>query len=189
MIRNYPDVVLKSLGPVWRLRVKKWINANFSLKEFVLRELKDRGPLMSRQFEDKTRGKTRSFGWSSWSDVSRMLFHLYFKGEVMVVGREGKQKIYDLSERFLPSWVPKKELSEEQVEYEGVQRSIQALGTANESELKWYFLRGRYPNLKDTLKRLQADSKIYQVDNQDGTMGRGERSIDRNDVQIMDEMQ
>lgn len=188
MMRNYPDVFLKSLGPVWRLRVKKWINANSRLRDYVLRQLEERGPLLSRQFEDKSRTKLRSFGWSSWSDVSRMLFHLYFKGEVMVVGREGKQKIYDLSERFLPSWVPKKELSEEQVEYEGVQRSIQALGTANESELKWYFLRGRYPNLKDTLKRLQADSKIYPVDIQDGPIGRGERYIHRNDVQTLEEM-
>src|SRR5438445_12834530 len=101
----------------------------------------------------------------------------------MVVGREGKQKIYDLSERFLPSWVPKTALSEERVEYEGVQRSIQALGTANESELKWYFLRGRYPSLKDTLKRLQADSKMHLIDIKHGQVRRGARCIQRRDVQ------
>src|SRR5437899_4968822 len=106
----------------------------------------------------------------------------------MFVALVVKQKIYDLTERFLPRWVKKKELSEEQVEYEGVQRSIQALGTANESELKWYFLRGRYPNLKDTLKRLKEDSKIYPVNIQYGPIGRGERYIHRNDVQTLEEM-
>jgi len=117
-----------------------------------------------------------------------MLFHLYFKGEVMVVGRVGKQKIYDLSERFLPSWVPKKELSEEEIEYEAVQRSIKALGTATESEIKWYFLRGRYRNLKDTLKRLQADSKIHPVDIREGPVGIGKRYIHSEDVPTLEDL-
>ena len=117
-----------------------------------------------------------------------MLFHLFLKGEVMVVGRQGKQKLWDLSERFLPSWVPKKELSEEEVDYEAVQRSLQALGTANEPELGWQFLRGRYGNLKDTLKRLEADSKIYPVDILDGPIGKGERYIHSEDIQTLQEL-
>jgi uncharacterized protein len=188
MMRGYPDIFLRSLGPVWRTRVKKWLSKNSELREYVLTELKQRGPLLSRQFEDKTRAKPRGFGWSSWSDVSRMLFHLFFKGEVMVAGRQGKQKLWDLSERFLPSWVPKTELSEEEVEYEAVQRALRALGTANESELNWQFLRGRYRTLKDTLKRLQADSKIYPIEIPGGPIGRGERYIHAQDLSLLDEL-
>ena len=80
LMRGYPDVLLKSLGPVWQLRVEKWLSKNSDLRDYVLTELKRRGPLLSRQFEDRTRTKNRGFGWSSWSDVSRMLFHLFFKG-------------------------------------------------------------------------------------------------------------
>jgi uncharacterized protein len=188
MMRGYPDIFLRSLGPVWRTRVKKWLSKNLELRDYVLTELKQRGPLLSRQFEDKTRVKPRGFGWSSWSDVSRMLFHLFFKGEVMVAGRQGKQKLWDLSERFLPSWVPKTELSEEEVEYEAVQRALRALGTANESELNWQFLRGRYRTLKDTLKRLQSDSKIYPIEILDGPIGRGERYIHTQDLSLLDEL-
>ena len=188
MMRGYPDVVLRSLGPVWRARVKKWLGKNSDLRDYVLTELKQKGPLLSRQFEDKTRVKPRGFGWSSWSDVSRMLSHLYFKGEVMVVGRQGKQKLWDISERFLPSWVPRKELSEQEVQYEAVQRSLRALGTANESEISWHFLRGRYRNLKDTLKQLEAESKIQTVDIADGPLGKGTRYIHSRDLQLLDEL-
>lgn len=188
MMRNYPDIFLKSLGPVWRQRVKKWLGANSALRDYVLTELKQRGPLLSRQFEDKTRTKPRGFGWSSWSDVSRMLFHLFFKGEVMVVGRQGKQKLWDLSERFLPSWVSKEELSEQEVEYQAVQRALRALGTANASELNWYFLRGRYGHLEDTLKNLQADKKIHPVNFTDGHLVKGERYIHSEDVALLEEL-
>jgi uncharacterized protein len=188
MMRGYPDIFLRSLGPVWRTRVKKWLSKNSDLRDYVLTELKRRGPLLSRQFEDKTRAKPRGFGWSSWSDVSRMLFHLFFKGEVMVAGRQGKQKVWDLSERFLPSWVPKTELSEEEVEYEAVQRALRALGTANESELNWQFLRGRYRTLKDTLKRLEADSKIHPIEIPGGPIGRGQRYIHAQDLPLLDEL-
>ncbi len=188
MMRGYPDVFVKPWGPAWRLRVRKWIDAHSDLRNYVLTELKQRGPLLSRQFEHESRGKRRGSGWGSWSEVSRMLFHLFFKGEVMVAGRQGKQKLWDLSERFLPSWVPKEELSEQEVEYEAVQRSLRALGIANESELSFHFLRGRYRNLKDTLKRLEAESKIQVVDILDGRVGKGERYVHSQDVQLLEEL-
>jgi uncharacterized protein YcaQ len=189
MMRGYPDVFLRSLGPTWRERVKKWLGKNSALRDYVLTELKQKGPLLSRQFEDKTRAKPRGFGWSSWSDVSRMLAHLFFKGEVMVVGRQGKQKVWDISERFLPNWVSKEELSEQEVEYEAVQRSLRALGTANEAELNWHFLRGRYRNLKDTLKRLEADSMIQKIEITEGPVGKGERYIHSKDLPLVDKLE
>ena len=59
MMRKYPNMYLRSFGPVWKERVKKWINKNSELKNYVLTELMQRGPLMSRQFEDKTRTNPR----------------------------------------------------------------------------------------------------------------------------------
>lgn len=189
MMRKYPDMYLRSLGPVWKERVKNWISKNSEVEKYVLTELKQRGPLMSRQFEDKTRTKPRGFGWGSWSDVSRMIFHLFFKGEIMVSGRQGKQKVWDLSERFLPSWVKREELSEQEVEYEAVQRSLRALGIANESELSWHFLRGRCRTLKDTVKRLQAESKIQPVDIIDGPIGKGVRYIHSRDIEVLENLE
>jgi uncharacterized protein YcaQ len=186
LMRRHPDTFL-SPGSIWLERVNKFLNANKRLRNHVLSELRSKGPLLSRQFEDKTRAKG-SFGWSSWGNVSRMLFHLFLSGEVMVVGRQGKQKLYDLSEKFLPSWVSKKEMSQDEVEYVAVQRSLRALGIANPSEMSWQFLRGRYRNLKDTLKRLEGESKIYPVDFEDGPVGKGPRYIHSQDILLLEEL-
>ena len=187
LMRRYPDVLARP-GSVWRQRIDKWLNANMKLRDHILSELRRKGPLLSRQFEDKTRVK-RGFGWSSWGDVSRMIFHLFLRGEVMVVGRQGKQKLYGLSEDFLPSWASKKELSAEEVEYLSAQRSLRALGIANSSEISWHFFRNRYPNLKATMKQLVADEKIVPVDITDGPVGKGERYIHSDDVERLEELQ
>jgi uncharacterized protein YcaQ len=187
LMRRHPDM-LASEGSVWRQRIDKWLKANTGLRDHVLNELRKKGPLLSRHFEDRTRVK-RSLGWGSWGDVSRMLFHLFLRGEVMVVGREGKQKLYGLSEDFLPSWVSKKELSPDEVEYVSVQRSLRALGIANSSEISWHFFRKRYPNLKATLKQLVADEMIIPVDITDGPVEKGERYIHSEDVEHLEELQ
>jgi len=75
LMRRHPDVLVRP-GSIWRQRIDKFLNANTRLRDHILSELRKKGPLLSRQFEDKTRAK-RSFGWSSWGDVSRMMFHLF----------------------------------------------------------------------------------------------------------------
>jgi uncharacterized protein YcaQ len=186
LMRRHPDV-LASQGTVWRQRIDKWLSANTRLRDHILSELRKKGPLLSRQFEDKTRVKG-SLGWGSWGDVSRMMFHLFLMGEVMVVGRQGKQKLYGLSENFLPSWVSKKELSAEEVEYLTVQRSLRALGIANSSEISWHFFRKRYPTLKATIKQLVADEEIIPISILDGPVEKSERYIHSQDIAFLNEL-
>jgi uncharacterized protein YcaQ len=187
LMRRHPDM-LAGEGSVWRQRIDKFLNANAKLRDHILNELRKKGPLLSREFEDKTRVKG-SLGWGSWGNVSRMMFHLFLMGEVMVVGREGKQKLYGLSEDFLPSWVSKKKLSAEEVEYLAVQRSLRALGIANSSEISWHFLRKRYPNLKATMKQLVADERIIPIDITDGPLEKAQRYIHSDDVERLEELQ
>jgi uncharacterized protein len=118
-----------------------------------------------------------------------MLSNLLFRGEVMVVGRQGNQKLWGLSDGFLPAWVSKKELSTDEVEYEGVQRSVRALGIANASEIDYHFLRGRYRNLKTTLKRLVDESRIHPVEIDHGSLGKGERYVHADDLPVLNELQ
>src|SRR3989442_2827663 len=117
-----------------------------------------------------------------------MMFHLFLRGEVMVVGRQGKQKLYGLSENFLPSWVSKKELSAEEVEYLSAQRSLRALGIANSSEISWHFFRNRYPNLKATMKQLVADEKIFPVDLTDGPTEKVERYVHSKHIALLNDL-
>jgi len=101
----------------------------------------------------------------------------------MVVGHQGRQNIWGLSETFLPSWVQRKELTEPEVEQEGAQRTLRALGTASPSEINRYFLRGRYLNLKKVLERLQAESTIHRV--HIAGLG-GERYVHDRDVRLLE---
>src|SRR3989449_1453464 len=153
MMRRYPESLSKSWGG-WRERARAWLPQHAELRKAIVRQLK-KGPLRLSEFEDHVRTKGPADGWGFGSDVSMMLFHLQMSGEVMVVGHEGNQNIWGLSEAFLPSSVERRQLPEDEVEREGAERTIRALGTASPSEINRYFLRGLYLNLKEALKRFQ----------------------------------
>jgi uncharacterized protein len=187
VMRDYPESFV--WGGVWKERVRRWWNEHSSLRSFVLRELEQKGPVPSRQFEDDSRVRAPRSGWGSQGNVSRMLFHLQLKGEVMVVGRQGNQKLWGLSEKFLPRWASKKHLTADEVEHEAVQRAVRALGTASPSEIKYYFLRGRYRNLKATVERLLEESKILHVKIDSGLVGKGERYIHIEDVPLLNDLE
>lgn len=65
----------------------------------VRRRIKTEGPLSSASFE----GKKPSSGWWGWKPAKRGLEALFSAGELMVVRRDGFQRVYDLTERVLPS--------------------------------------------------------------------------------------
>ena len=70
---------------------------------------KRRGPLRARDLEDRTAEGWQTGGWNDerGRSVTMMLDMLWFKGEVMIVGRDGQQRIWDLAERSLPMDEPK----------------------------------------------------------------------------------
>jgi len=72
----------------------------------LMREVRARiaaeGPLMARDFE---RPPAASAGWWNWKPAKQALEQLFMEGELMVTGRQGFQKTYDLTERVLPDGV------------------------------------------------------------------------------------
>jgi hypothetical protein len=71
------------------------------LRERVLEEIRERGPLGSRHFE----GAARQGEMWGWKPAKRMLELLWNHGELVVADRQGFQRLYDLPERVLPSAV------------------------------------------------------------------------------------
>ena len=84
----------------WRQRVREWLQANAAFKRYVLRELERNGPMLSRQFEDRARVPWPSSGWTGNRNVGQMLQFLCARGEIATVGREGKQRLWDLASRW-----------------------------------------------------------------------------------------
>ncbi len=63
----------------------------------IMDEIRARGPLGSRHFEGAAEG-----GMWNWKPAKAMLDRLWNHGELVVAGRQGFQRLYDLPERVLP---------------------------------------------------------------------------------------
>src|SRR5205814_7590344 len=109
-------------------RVRAWMKENDVLRSHILDEIRKRGPLMSKDFQDKSEEGWYSTGWTSERNVSRMLDFLWITGALMVAGRKGGQKMWDLTERCLPEWAPRGVLPERELVYSAAQKSLRALG-------------------------------------------------------------
>jgi uncharacterized protein len=114
--------------------VRGWLEANRSFRRYVLRELRGRGPLRTRQLEDRTVDGWRTGGWNdNGKNTGMMLEILWAKGEVMIVGRDGQQRIWDLAERRLPVDEPR--LPAAQVARRLIDRQLRARGVARRRDL------------------------------------------------------
>ncbi|MDA4121993.1 MAG: winged helix DNA-binding domain-containing protein [Thaumarchaeota archaeon] len=185
LMSRYPE----SLSGGWKsheVSARKFLAGHTTLRGKVLKELKN-GPLRLSEFEDHLRTRGNADAWTPSSDVSHMLFHLLMSGKVMVVGHQGNQNVWGVSEEFLPGWVEKKGIREEEFERQAALRAIQALGTATPAEINYYFVRGRYRSLKKTLALLQQESRIRRVEVKEFG-SREERYIHNDDVQLLQSM-
>jgi hypothetical protein len=146
-------------------RYQQWLTVNQKLRRHILQELKQHGPLPARAFEDKTEKEAGwySSSWTSGRDVSQMLDYLWITGKIMVAGRTGLQKLWDLSERCLPEWTPREKLSEREVVRRAVQKSLRALGVATAQHINQHYTRKRYPHLKETLHDLHAEDVVEKI--------------------------
>ncbi len=169
-------------------RYQKWLTDNRRLKRHILQELKRHGPLPSRVFENKTEKDAGwySSGWTSGRDVSQMLDYLWITGKIMVAGRSGLQKLWDLSERCLPEWTPREKLSEKEVVRRAAQKSLRALGVATLQHINRHYTRKRYPHLREILHTLLDEGQIEKVHVEDD---QAEWFIHAEDVPLLDRVE
>jgi uncharacterized protein YcaQ len=147
----------------WPQRQRAWIEANKELHDTILALAQERGPIMSKEIQDKAHAGWYSTGWTSERNVSQMLDYFWLSGQLMVSGRRGIQKQWDLSERVLPHWTPREELSEKEVVRRAVQKSLRALGVARPEEIKQHYIRSRYPGLAGVLNELEREGLVERV--------------------------
>ncbi len=83
-------------------RIIGYLRQNASYRRYILRELEQRGPLLSREIEDHAPTKREAHRWWGARKMGLMLGCLNARGEVAVVGRHGKQRVWDLAERWYP---------------------------------------------------------------------------------------
>ena len=93
----------------------EFLQTNARFKRHLLRELEERGPLLSREIEADLMVSKDPHDWWGSRKVTLMLELLEGRGVVAIVGRRGKQRVWDLAERWYPeaesvSWPEAREL-------------------------------------------------------------------------------
>ena len=83
-------------------RIVGWLKEHAAFRRYVLRELRERGPLLSREIDDAPSHKREEHRWWGQRKMGLMLECLAARGEVAVVGRQGKQRVWDLADRWYP---------------------------------------------------------------------------------------
>jgi len=83
-------------------RGAEFLRTNARFKRHLLRELEKHGPLPSREIEADLMVSRDPHDWWGSRKVSLMLELLEGRGVVAVVGRQGKQRLWDLAERWHP---------------------------------------------------------------------------------------
>jgi uncharacterized protein len=110
------------------------------LVDWVLDEVRAKGPLTAAEIEHDAPRETTNWGWN-WSVVKRALEFLFWAGEVTAAARtSGFARLYDVPERVLPAAVldastPKPADAQRLL----VSIAARALGVAAEPELRDYF--------------------------------------------------
>lgn len=92
----------------WGRMIRRFLELNSGFVRYILRELEARGPLPSDALEDRAKvpwpppPAKPSRGWNSERNRTMALECLQSLGRVMVSGRKGPKRLWDLAERVAP---------------------------------------------------------------------------------------
>jgi uncharacterized protein len=80
--------------------LRDFLRENRAFRRYVLGQLERRGPLLSRELEDRSVQGRREHRWHGSRHVATMLEILHLRGELAIVGRRNGQRLWDLAERW-----------------------------------------------------------------------------------------
>lgn len=136
-----------------------WFDQDKKMNKFVLDRIKEEGPLQSKDFEFKRNGPGN---WYEWKPAKKALEQLFMEGKLMVVKRQGFQKVYDLTERVLPSKGNTDLPTEKEFAEYLIRKVIQSNGIVEEKEIS-YLRKGLKESVNKALKKLLKDGELIEV--------------------------
>lgn len=117
--------------------VKTWIATNQRFHDSVLDQLRDRGPLQSRDIDDSLLvSGWRSTGWTHGKNTTRMLEFMGKALEVTVSRREGQERVWDLAERVIPAEAPADTLDDDEYAERRLTEAMKRFGLADLAHIK-----------------------------------------------------
>lgn len=159
---DYPLLRHRMLQPEkmgWKYSAA-WMAEHADEVAHLLQHIAAHGPVRSADFATAPGHQP---GWWSWKPHKRHLENLFTAGELMVIGRQNFQRVYDLCQRVLPEWDDALHmLSEEAAQEQMLRNSARSLGLFRAEWLLDYYRLKRVA-LKAVLARWQEEGFIVPV--------------------------
>jgi uncharacterized protein YcaQ len=131
------------------------------LMSSVLERIRKDGPLTSADF--KPPPGTRRGTWWDWKPAKMVLELLFWRGELMITERQNFQRVYDLTERVLPSGVDTRLPGNDELGRFLVRRALSAYGLARDIEIVDHLHAAARNVIIDALEELVAAGEITRV--------------------------
>ena len=141
--------------------IHEWLAANAGFRRYVLRELRKRGPLPSRELEDRAELPWKTGGWNDGKSLGIMLETLWDGGKIGIARRDGNQRLWDLAERVFPTDQPK--LPAGEIARRVLDKQLRRLGVARPIELGRVFY-GWGPGRERALKALMRERRFVPAE-------------------------
>jgi uncharacterized protein len=140
--------------------IHEWLAANVGFRRYILRELRKRGPLRSRDLEDRAELPWKTGGWNDGKSLGIMLETLWDGGKIGIARRDGNERLWDVAERIFPTEQPK--LAAGEIARRVLERQLRSLGVARPKELGRVF-DGWVPGRERALKALIREGRFVPV--------------------------
>jgi uncharacterized protein YcaQ len=86
----------------WQRWRADFVKEEAGFRRYILRELDARGPLLSRELEDRSKQGRMKHRWWGTRYVNLMLESMHAFGDIAVAGRVGTHRLWDRAERVYP---------------------------------------------------------------------------------------
>lgn len=152
-MRSFPDT-------------SSWERQFFAKYKHLLRDVLKRvaaeGPLGAKDFPERRTTKT-NYGWGEGKPEKIALELLLWKGELMVDRRDKFQRVYDLTERVLPSWADTTPPTVEELHRHIILRSLSALAIATPTDLRNYLVTAKSAAFDQHLRELTEAGEVVET--------------------------
>ena len=155
-----PTMLARRDRPLHKWTARRLGDDPQGILDAVLNEVRERGPLASRDFED-TRDERGT--WWDWKPAKTALEILFAHGHLMVDRRESFQRYYDLAERVLPASANAPVCTMKEYRRWATLRGVGILGVATGSHVSDYY-RLNKPSTRARLTSLVAEGAVLPVE-------------------------
>jgi len=138
--------------------ISSWIKGKKHIISQVKKRVTEEGPLSGSDFEGSNKHKGV---WWDWKPEKMALEVLFLRGELMVSERKNFRRVYDLTERVLPSGLDISIPCEREEKHFFIKRALGSMGAATPGDINKYMqITGK---LDKWLGELREDGQIAEI--------------------------